>query len=652
MAIAPQEGMSLKTIIRNGNMKAFKRIEILILLLMIMPGLLPVRLIYTGKAYTAAYNISSMEKTADGVLRWVKSQVGETSGKSLLGGSISQQAGSSDGDWYAIAIGRLGYEDDYTSYLSALKSYVENKYKTDGGLDENKATEYHRIILTILALGGDPTSIGNDSNGNPINLVSDGTYNRGNKAELGLQGINGLIWGLIAMDSLSYKVPDGAHDTRSSIITDIIKRQNPDGSFSLNGEPGDVDITAMAVQALAPYYNSEEVYEYTIKATGEKVSFTVRQVIDKAIDCLSSLQGDEGDFKSYGSYNSEGTAQVIIALCSLGIDPLGDQRFIKNGHTLLDGLMKYKNEDGGFAHSLREDNSNPSSPAGVSDIIAGQQSLCAITAIIRYEQGLRRLYDFRPEMPEELKQKIASLDNSIEKLEMPSGASSQEYIQRVKKLFDEYIEIPAYERSYVKNYNKLSDIMKYLNMENTSEYLSNALGQNSNGCGSIINLFTKLPMSFDGIFDENDMRLYESLPDKITTRYYQTVVSLIEEIQASDNKEDYSRILEDLQSKMRAIELLQQEIEEINTLVLQKLYPVDSISLKDEKLLNKVLERADKLGAYDKEQILKYDDLLKAQKHLRSLKRNIAVGTAAILAASGAAFILIKRSKKKTLDLG
>ena len=94
----------------------------------------------------------------------------------------------------------------------------------------------------------------------------------------------------------------------------------------------------------------------------------------------------------------ESTAQVIVALCSLGINPNTDARFIKNGYSAIDGLMKYRNaSDGGFYHSFVADPSNPSADPTQSNGMATEQSLYSLTAYWRYLNNMRNLYDFRPE---------------------------------------------------------------------------------------------------------------------------------------------------------------------------------------------------------------------------------------------------------------
>ena len=168
-----------------------------------------------------------------------------------------------------------------------------------------------------------------------------------------------------------------AYYTRDDIIIEILRQQLPSGGFALSGKTADPDITAMAIQALAPYYNSEKTYTYTQKESGRELSQNVHTVIEEALSCLSLLQLDTGDFESWGTQNVESTDQVLVALCCLGIDPLTDNRFIKNGNTLLDGILRYRMPDGGFIHSFTYDSDNPTSLPDQSNTMAGEQTLYA-----------------------------------------------------------------------------------------------------------------------------------------------------------------------------------------------------------------------------------------------------------------------------------
>lgn len=334
---------------------------------------------------------------ANGIIAWKKSDNGAPADGYLINDKYLLLAGTTPGDWYPIALGRLCIPDNNAAYLAVLKDQVEKRYREPGKLSAAKATEWHRISLAILAMGGDPTNFGTDANGEPINLIADGTYNRGRTTPLGRQGINGWIWGLITLDSLRYPVPDDAYYTRDDIIEEILCCQLSDGGFALSGEVSDPDITAMALQALAPYYDSDTLYRYTRKITGETEEKTVRQITEEALSCLSALQLPSGDFKSWGTQNVESTDQVVVALCCLGIDPLSDPRFIKDGNTLLDGILRYRMPDGGFVHSFTYDPDNPTSLPDRSNTMASEQTLYTMAALWRQQNGVRTLYDFRPE---------------------------------------------------------------------------------------------------------------------------------------------------------------------------------------------------------------------------------------------------------------
>lgn len=295
-------------------------------------------------------------------------------------------AGTSTMDWLVIALSRLGMKDDYSLYLEKLTDYVTTKYKEEGGLSNVKATEYHRIALAILACNGNPRCVGEDK----IDLIKDGVYDRNKVAPLDTQGINGEIWALIAVDAGNYQIPEEAYYTRDKIISSIISKQRADGSFGLIEGKTDADITAMAVTALSTYYDSDKTYDIEDKNTKEVRKIKVKAVVDKALEALSNLQLALGDYASEDIANASSTSQVIIALTSLNIDILKADGFIKEGNNLLDGLMKYKMDNGSFYRKNGNEN--------LSDIIETEQALLAVGAIVRQGENKGRLYDFSSEL--------------------------------------------------------------------------------------------------------------------------------------------------------------------------------------------------------------------------------------------------------------
>ena len=273
------------------------------------------------------------------------------------------EPGNSASDWLAYLLAINGVQEDYCTYLNGLEQYVTDMYEEQGGLHSVLATEYHRVALTVMALGGDPTAFGKNADGEPVDLIADGTWNF--EAGVGKQGVNGLVYALITLDSKGFETPEDSEFSREWLLSEILKEQNEDGGFGLVPGTSDCDMTAMTLTALAPYKDK------------------LGEAIDKAISYLSESQAESGMYESFGDANPESISQVIIALSTLGIDPETDERFIKGGNTLIEGLDKFRLEDGTYSHIQGED----------WDLMATEQALLALTAIDRYRSGQPGIYD-------------------------------------------------------------------------------------------------------------------------------------------------------------------------------------------------------------------------------------------------------------------
>ena len=260
-------------------------------------------------------------------------------------------------EWLVIALARSGRDVPDSYYDSVVKAVQSAK----GQLSDKKSTEYARTILALTAIGKDPADVGGYDLLAGLADMDDVTY----------QGINGAIFALLALDSGKYDVPaaaeGGTQVTRDGLVAYILAQQLSDGGWALSGTSADPDVTAMALQALAPYRTGDE---------------TVDAAVDKGVQLLSDMQLSDGGYSSWGTLNSESCAQVLIALATLGIDPVSDSRFVKNGLTVLDALLAYA-VSGGFRHTVD----------GEADAIATEQALCALAAYARLLDGKTALYD-------------------------------------------------------------------------------------------------------------------------------------------------------------------------------------------------------------------------------------------------------------------
>lgn len=274
------------------------------------------------------------------------------------------------GEWAVLGLVRAGVElsDAYIqAYYDKVVAYVKANIGSDGILrkpdDKNTPviTDNERIILALTAIGKDPANVGGENllkalQNKDIMKVTD-TSNT---------DINGLIMGLLALNSRNY-----TSDT-SWLVQAVLAQQNEDGSWSASADTksvGDVDMTAMALQALAPYY----------KDGGNE---TVNTAVERALNWLS------GKYQS-GYDSSESCAQVVIALSALNLDANTDARFTKTveGKTLsvLGNLLQYRvAENGGFKHQFADKAVNE---------MATEQALCAMAAYARFTEKANALYD-------------------------------------------------------------------------------------------------------------------------------------------------------------------------------------------------------------------------------------------------------------------
>ena len=324
------------------------------------------------------------------------------------------------GEWAIIGLARSDASmstNYYSSYYDRVVAYVDRNINAYGQLHTVKSTENARVALAVTAIGKDPRNVGGH---NLLTALNDVTY-------VNQQGVNGPIWALLALDSKNYDAPG-----REELITSILGQQFKDGGWAVTPEgstpatTADVDMTAMAIQALAPYYNTRK---------------DVKDAVDKALICLSGKQLEDGRFQSWGTTNSESAAQVVVALSALGIDADKDTRFVKSGNSALDGLLSFAVKTGGFGH---DDN--------VVNQMATEQAYYALAAYDRFDRKAKRLYDMSDVVPMEDvdAQGVIDLINNI-------GYVDEYSYNRIADARSAYDNLSAADKAKVTNYSILED---------------------------------------------------------------------------------------------------------------------------------------------------------------------------------------------------
>ncbi|HLO11894.1 MAG TPA: DUF4430 domain-containing protein, partial [Pseudoneobacillus sp.] len=248
------------------------------------------------------------------------------------------------GEWEAIALRQAGKKLPENYLTEVTKQIISKKGRF------SKITDYERYTLGILAAGGNPMNVAG------YNLV-EAIYN-GNVEK---QGLNGVFYGLIALDSANFEIPKSAKWSREKLVNNLLAKQNQDGGWSWDGgAKSDIDTTAMVLTALAPY----------------KSDVKVNSLIDVAVKYLSQ------QYLTGKIDNSSTAAQVVIGLTSIGIEA-NNKLFINNGTSIIAYLLTYHNADGGFDWQGGNE----------SDVFSTSQAFQAIVAFQLSQNGKGLLYN-------------------------------------------------------------------------------------------------------------------------------------------------------------------------------------------------------------------------------------------------------------------
>lgn len=278
-------------------------------------------------------------------------------------------------EWGILGLARSGYLEKgskyFNDYYTRVTAYASKAIKNAqelgapaGALHLVKCTENSRLIIALSALGRDARSIGGCDLTAPYEKFS---WIEG-------QGLNSVVFALIALDTVGYETKDTT--IRQQCISYILDRQLSDGGWNYQEDAAasDPDMTAMSLQALANYREQEKV----------------QAAVSAAVGRLSAMQNSDGSYTSYEAVNSESISQVIVACAALGIDPHTDSRFVKNGKSAVDALLTFYNtEKRAFHHTMKDKDGNPTDVDGM----ATEQAAYAMTAYQRLMNRKTSLYD-------------------------------------------------------------------------------------------------------------------------------------------------------------------------------------------------------------------------------------------------------------------
>lgn len=288
----------------------------------------------------AAAGCRDAEQVINDIIEYNLHKSSSNSVQEWIDGELTDNAGLGS-EWYVIALANYG-NYDFSGYTTALNTYLSEN-------DVYSASSRLKYTLAYIACGDET---------NPY-------IKKTVEKSISEQGIMSLIFGL-------HIINNGFQSdlySSSGLIEELLSMQLDDGGWAISGKYGDIDVTAMTIQALSPYYRRDS---------------STKNAVDKGLDFLSARQNDDGSYSSFGISNPESISQVIIALSSLGIDFEADGRFIKNGNTVFDGVDRFRLPDGSYCHKN----------GGESNSTATVQVLSAAIAYKNMKNGKSPFYIF------------------------------------------------------------------------------------------------------------------------------------------------------------------------------------------------------------------------------------------------------------------
>ena len=264
--------------------------------------------------------------------------------QTLMEQNPQPKPGSIGGEWLILGLARSDLDVPnayYDSYYTALETTLKEK---QGVLHKRKYTEYSRTVLALAATGKDPSNTAGYDLLQPLE----------DKKAVVQQGINGAVFALLALDSNEYP-----SDMRQQYVAYILEKELPKGGWALSGDQADLDVTAMVLQALAPYRNEEPV----------------RLAIARGVKTLSSCK----------IVYCESAAQILVAITSLDTEEKAQASVLDMA---FDSMMQFYQPGKGFRHTVN----------GEVNAMATEQAFYALVATERYYDGKHTLYDMTAEL--------------------------------------------------------------------------------------------------------------------------------------------------------------------------------------------------------------------------------------------------------------
>lgn len=236
-------------------------------------------------------------------------------------------------------------------------------------------------VRALVALGMDPGNVEGLDYLKPLTYLDDKEFPRLGDCLKDVDAVDPNVWRARGIDAdmlvdeyaaamIEYQMPNGKFDDHYKYVL----KQGEDWQTSKFTNKDQVELNAGAVAALAPHTDKE----YIAKS------------VESAIEYLSSVQLADGSFPGRdGLPDGAATLAVLDMMDAAGIS-LNDERFVKNGNTVADGLKTFYIDGLGFVTRTEVDadvDGLTELPSYTSKLLDFPSAVSALTYLQAAENG-------------------------------------------------------------------------------------------------------------------------------------------------------------------------------------------------------------------------------------------------------------------------
>ena len=263
--------------------------------------------------------------------------------QNLLESIIAKYRRSASDDWEWLNLGLYDLKNGYTEPNAKdnfdIAAIIRNRKL--GPTDV--MTDLARVTLMLTARGYDCSNLAQYNNNTPF------TDAKGNQIDNLVENlcaaptsINGIMFGLLALDIGNYTLPEDTAHNRAYMLDYLLSLSCKEVESGLMG----LDGVGSVMFSIGPYQD-DPVY-------GERV----KQWLQNGAQYLADRVTSDYTLKSWGTTNSEVISWSLCGLCSAGKDPYTDPRFGTSEKNIITQWLDLFTTSDGYKHIAAETQSN------------------------------------------------------------------------------------------------------------------------------------------------------------------------------------------------------------------------------------------------------------------------------------------------------